>query len=500
MPTLTRFFGRNGGKAPTEIMDGECVLAQNFVLSGHSLELRKGVAQELLDSAAPSNPIWGQHRSYIVDGTPFWVYSLGTLVRSTRTGSQVTIKTLAESNKGVHFIEFNGSIYILTANTTDKIQKSDGTAGGTADHPSANAPFASLGATHNKRLVVNDLNNLSRFWLSDTNAPDTFRNQDSSTVETEGGWIEVSKGDGDRLKALVTLGSALFILKERSLHLLVGSSFTGDEKFRLIELARGIGTKSPRSVKAFENGLMFIDSDGLLRFFYAPARRIFSEIGRPMEDLTKAIPAALLEEAAAFVYDRRYFISFAGSGQSKNTETWAVDGRLITSALEANQENELPSGWTEITGWEWNIGLVTDGQSDTALPYFGDSNSTGKIWKFLSGTTDDGAAIPFAHKSKAYGADEPDLVKNLSTLVTLSRTQTAAITHEVYADLAASATASKAITPSSATHSVNNWGNLPATARGTLLQVGLSGSSSVGAEILAEKWDWGAQRKEKVDA
>lgn len=499
MPTLTRFYGRNGADAPNEIVDLESTKCQNLFISGRSLKQRGGVSQELLDSAAPSNPIWGAHRSYIVDGTPFWVYSLGTLVRSNRTGSQATIKTLASSNKGVGFVEFNGSIYILPANTTDKVQKSDGTAGGTADHADADTPKASLGAIHNgQRMVLNDLNNLSHAWLSDTNDPDTFRNQETATVETQGGFIKISPGDGDRIKAISPFGSSTFFLKERSLHMLIGNSFTGDEEFRRIELYRGVGTKSPRSVKQFENGLIFLDSDGIIRFFYAPARRLISVVGRHIEDLTKATPAAFLEEASAFVYDRKYFISFAGSGQAKNTETWCLDGRTISPFLKNDQEEDMPSGWTEITGWEWNIGLVTDGQSDTALPYFGDSNSTGKIWKFLSGTTDNGSAIPYAYISKAYGVDDPTSIKAISEITTASRTMSAAIVHEAYANLATTATATKSLTPPSTTLSINTW-KTGETVRGNVVQVGFSGSSSVGGEVFSLDWEWAQKRKDVVD-
>lgn len=498
MPGLTRFYGRNGSRAPTEIQDAEATVLQNFFLSGHSLQQRKGKTQEFQDSANLTNPIWGLHRSYIVDGSPFWIWSSGTTLRSLRTGSQVTLKNWSASNKGVGFVEAKGSIYVLSANTTDKIQKTDGTAGGTADHGSANAPKASIGIYHNNRLFVNDLNNFERVWFSDTNDPDTFRNQTTSAVATEGGYIQVSNGDGDRIKGIGKLGSVLFFFKERSIHMLLGSSFTGDETFRLIEIARGIGTKSPRSVTTVENGLFFMDSDGFLRYFYGPSRKITAGLGRPIEDLTTEIPTTYLEEAAGGYFDRKFFLSFAGSGQTKNTEAWALDMRAVTPGLTSDEDADLQSGWTELTGVEWNQFVVTNGQSDTALPYFADSTANGKVWKFLSGTTDDGAAIPYAWKSKAYGADAPTTVKMLSEFSSVTRTTSTAVTHEAYANLASSATATKSLTPANTTHSVNTW-RPPASVLGSTVQVGLSGSSSVGAEILSVEWDWSSPRREPID-
>jgi len=501
MPTLSRFQGRNGQKAPTQIADAECTKCQNLFLSSHSLLLRLGSSISITDSLDTTDPLWGLHRSYIVAGTPFWMWMVGNTARSLKTGSQVTIKTLAASNKQVNFVEANGSIYILPNNTTDKVQKSDGTSGGTIDHPSAACPRASIGVWHNNRLYLNDLNDGGKVWFSSTFAPDTFIDQSSSATATDGGWMKVSYGDGDKVTGFGKLGSVLFIFKERSIHMHLGTSFvlTDPTAFQLIELNRGIGTKSPRSIVPTETGLMFLDSDGKVRFYYGPARQIFAEPGRPLEDLTKAIPQSGLLESAGFYYDRKYFLSFWSSAGTYNDTTFALDVRLMAPTLGWFVDQEVPSFWSEITANAWNSGLVDNGQSGTGLPFYATSHTGGTITQFLSGLTDTGGvAIPYAWRSKAYGADAPSNMKSFNEVTAASRTFSSPITLEAYADkpaLSATATATHAITPLNTTYAINTW--RPAV-KGSVLQAGLSGSSSVGGEIVAVEWDWTPRRKEIV--
>lgn len=498
MPTLTKFLGRNGQKSPCEITDEESVLCQNFFLSGRSLLMRGGNSLAFTDGVDTTDAVNGLHRCYAPTGSPFWVWSVGTTVRSNQTGSQATIKTLSVSNKPVEFVEANGSLYILPDNTTDKVQKSDGTAGGTADHGSASCPKAGLGVWQNERLFLNDLNNTSRVWFSDTNDPDTFRNQNSSATATDGGWIDVAKGDGDSITAITKLGSTVFIFKQRSVYQLAGTSFTGSNAFVLTPLVSGIGTKAARSVAPTEMGVLFLDSDGRVRYYWGFAHQFFSEIGRPMEDLTLAIPSAGLATAAAVYYNRRYMLSFTGAGGSINNQTFALDLRLAHPTMGYWVDTEMASCWTEITGNFWNAAVVTNGPGDASFPYYADATANGKVWQFLTGTTDNSAAISYAWKGKAYGADQPKAVKAISEVVTATRTLTAAVTHQGFADLASSATATKAITPANgAAYSVNTW--RPGEAmRGSVLQAGITGSSSVGGEILSLGWDWGAKRVEPV--
>jgi len=499
MPTVSKFFGRNGLDSPTEINDSECVTLVNMHISGSSLSLRKGMQNA--NTSFGADPVWGLHRSYLVDGSPYWFASTGDKVKSDKTGSWADIKTLSESNKGVGFVEGGGSVWILPANTTDKVQKSDGTAGGTTNHPDADCPKASIGIFSDNRLYLNDLNNFGRVYFSDTNNTDVFREQDSSATATDGGFVEISKGDGDRIRGIGTLGSIKFIFKERSIHMLLGTSFTGSEEFRRVQVAKGTGTRSPRSVVTVENGLMFLDSDGLLRYFHGPSRRILSNLGMPLEDLTKNIPSGLLEEACGAYFDRKFWFSFASSGGTKNDQLWSMDMRIITETLESDKERVVRSGWTKhesnAATLGGNIFQVTNGQSDELGIYYGDSG-IGIIREFETGTRDLTVAIPYEWKSKAYGVDEPGVTKNLSEFRTVTRTNVGSVTHKVYKDLSSTAVSEKNIAAYSSVYSVNSYGPSQ-DALGSVLQVGFSGSSGSGFECLAVQWDWGPKRKEPKD-
>ena len=497
MPTLTKFLGRNGFIAPTDINDAEAVKCQNLFLSGHSLLLRGGNSLAFTDALDTTDAINGLHRSYI--NGAFWAYSVGSTVRSTQTGVQATIKTLSAANKMVEFVDGGGKLYILPNNTTDKVQQSDGTAGGTIDHPSAVCPRSGVGCYANGRLFLQDLNNLNKLWFSDQNDTTTFRDQSSSTVATDGGWILVGTGDGDGINAVVQAGSPVFIFKERSVWQLTGTSFTGSNAFVLTQMTSKmpIGTKSPRSVKATEMGFIFLDSDGRMRYYWGFARQFFSEFGRHMEDLTLAIPSGSLVNAAAGYFGRRYFISFQSAGGSINDTTFALDLRLAHPTMGYWVDTEMPSAWTEITGNAWTVLEVSGGRGDPSNLYYADATANGKVWQFLTGTTDNGAAIPYAWTSKAYGGDQPKVVKSLSEFTTATRTASAVVNHNAYVDLASTATATKALTPLNTKYSVNTW-RCGETVRGSTIQVGVNGSSSVGGEILAMEFDWSPRRVEPV--
>lgn len=497
MPTLTKFLGRNGQKSPTELADQECTLCQNFFLSGLSMVARGGSSLAFTDALDTTDAVNGLHRVYI-SGTPYWVWSVGSTIRSLKTGSQVTIATLSVANSATEFVEANGSLYIISGNATDKVWKSDGTAGGTAAHPSANCPKASSGVFVNGRLFLNDLNTTSRVWISNTNDPDTFLNQNSSAVATDGGYIDVSTGDGDSIQALAQVGSTVFIFKQRSVHQLSGTSFTGSNPFVLTPLVQGIGCRAPRSITPTEMGVLFMDSDGRIRYYWGFARQFFSEIGRPMEDITLVTSAAYMHLASAVYFNRRYMLSFPSASATVNNQTFVLDLRLAHPLMGYWVDTEMPSCWTEITGNYWTKAEVTNGGSEASFPYYADATANGKVWQFLTGTTDNGAAIPYAWKSKAYGADQPKVVKSLTEVLTATRTLTTAVTHQAYTDLSSSTAATKAITPANgAAYSVNTW-RPGESVRGSVLQAGITGSSSVGAEIVAASWDWSPRRAEPV--
>ena len=216
----------------------------------------------------------------------------------------------------------------------------------------------------------------------------------------------------------------------------------------------------------------------------------FALIGRGIENLTRAIQLSSHFRVAAFYHDRKYFIAFPNvSGE--NALAYALDMRIVAPFLGTDNETDIPSGWTEITGNIWNVAAVTKGAGETSVsPYYGDVTANGKVWQFLTGTTDAGGAIPFDWKSKAYGADAPAVQKSVSEFV-VAHNSTTALTFKVYANLAGTEADSK-VMPAAAAKPGED-------ARGKVVQVGFASSTGEVAEFMSVDWDWYPKRRAPVD-
>lgn len=474
---VNTFAGRNDKAKAHQLGPYEAAVIENLFLDTLTLKLRSGkaVIMDSLNTATPYEAHGGT-RVYQLTGAPF-DYVAGTmngvnLVRSNRTGAWATIISAyadAGTDLRVEFVHASSAVYVLFGSTTENARKITG-----ADSV-ANAAWASaapnirpsMGVFHKKRLWLDDVSRKGTVWFSNNDAPDTMLDQTSATIATEGGRINLLIPDGDKVTGMESFGGNLIVFSERSVSVISGSNFAN----LVITTAWGFGTKSPRSVRVADNDLWFLDSSGKVRFISSSQANINATIavgfpGWYVEPLTTAISQTNLQRVSAVYFDRKYWLFYP----TGNVLVWDF------------REFPFPgSRWVSLTnfnvGHAWTVGSGADADGIRYL-----DSAIARLRQYPSGTTDDGTAIPFKWKSRAFSWWGPLWEGTIDYVAPTCHGFTGTTTVDVFTDLSATSASTTALTYAAGTFERQSTQRLASTVQGRVLQVQLSGSSSTGWE------------------
>lgn len=242
-------------------------------------------------------------------------------------------------------------------------------------------------------FLIGDPNNPSRLFYS---AGGDLINDFSAA--NGGGFIDVSKNDGQKGIALKIFKNSLLIFKEHSIYQFEFSSAGAPQ---LTQVTGAIGCVAARSVVTVENDVMFAADRGIFAigneqgFAFDVLRT--NEISARVRSIFQSIDPAYIENVAAVYATKNntnlVIFSYTPSGSTTNSK-----------ALVYDRERLAWHEWTNIKANCW--GNYTDASGIQHVLYGDDSS--GYVKEALVGSDDFGSAIQgsFSLKSEDYGAIE----------------------------------------------------------------------------------------------
>lgn len=237
------------------------------------------------------------------------------------------------------------------------------------DPPTANTtdgPTASYIIRYTDKIVVAGISGEpSRVIFSGGGA-----NVDKFHWSFGGGYVDISKDDGDTIKGLASFQDKIIVFKEKSIWQITLSTLniSGTQSI-VLPIVKNItnshGAVSHKSIVAVENDLFFLSRNGVYVLGNEP--NIIGDILRTNELSAKIRPTVeafnnqYLNKATAIYWNYKYILSYPDSGQSVNTKIVIYD--------------------RERTSWmgPWNIG------ANSFEIYYDSSNAE----KMLLGDTSD---------------------------------------------------------------------------------------------------------------
>jgi len=211
------------------------------------------------------------------------------------------------------------------------------------------------------------------------------------TVSSGGGFIDVSKNDGQLGTGLVPFKNSLVIFKERSIYQF---SFSSSGLPQIVQVTSAVGCIAPRSIVPVENDIFFASERGIFTigneagFAFDVLRT--NELSARVRSIFQSINPEYIANIAAVYATKNnvnYVIfSYTPSGSTRNSKALVYDRERL---------GWFP--WTNIKANCWTNYL--DGTGATRVLY-GDDTS-GRVKEILTGANDFGTAIQGSFKLKA---------------------------------------------------------------------------------------------------
>lgn len=238
-------------------------------------------------------------------------------------------------------------------------------------------------------FVSGDSANPSRLYYSGSGT----QIDDFSTAYS-GGWIDVSKNDGDSVSAIEFYQNYVVVFKHRSIWKF---SFTSTGLPQLELITNELGCESFRTVRIVNNDLWFLSKkDGQARIYSLGNVANYFNSLRTTEQSIKisagswldSANLAQLENSCAYYFRNLYILCLSQGGSSTNDRCYVFDTRF----------NAWVGYWTGILANAFFSYIDSSGNED--LYYCGDT--TGYVVKMFTGSSDNGTAISWQLQSKNF--------------------------------------------------------------------------------------------------
>ena len=361
-----------------------------FHMDNGGLEERGGGAK-LSNAPSAGNPIYSLVNYIYSDGSEWHLINQGTDVYYYSSGWNALSLSLTTSLKTRWAHAGSGtSRAIYGVNGTDgviKVVESGGVPTG-----------SSVGSSPTD--MVDIINHKGRLFGHD--GKDTLKYTDALAYET---WDTVNNkqdifaGRDGRLQKLEVWGDALFIFKEYAVYVLPNAD-EADSAWLFLRTDAETGTQSPDSVRRTKDGIYFLGSDNRVRKI-APDISFSNSnftlggsgtpvISHPIQDaINDNIDNSNKDNAFAYVFQDRYFLSFESSAGSANDTIYHADTtkQFIMPGIPTPQPY-----WGEITGPDMQF-MSTQKVTGEVLFYFANSSSDVHECLIPDTNNDDGSAI-----------------------------------------------------------------------------------------------------------
>lgn len=327
-------------------------------------------------------------------------YPVAKLIAKLPIGSD----TIEATSPGAGYLTWNHTTRTLRDNTPDlSLFYTDSLITGRGTPPVG----AQAVAQWQNRLWLAKGSTLYGSWLlTESNSAGLYFNSistpDDPNLAIKGLQVSVGGADNDTIKALISLGAMLIILKSRSVWMLTGNS--GDN-FQLSGhlIQAGVGCVAPRAWALVENAPWFLAGDGVWEYdggdTIQPKSLEIEPLLAPAVYGQTPIPAQYFTQAAMLYAGRRLYLFAPGTASdTANTVAYVLDMRQ--------------GGWTRFTGMNISSACTTSSAGDNAEIYL--AGLDGQIYQ-LTGSGDTAtrdatpAAVPFSFTSRGFGQEENGL-------------------------------------------------------------------------------------------
>jgi hypothetical protein len=247
-------------------------------------------------------------------------------------------------------------------------------------------------------FIAGDSDNPSRLYYS---AGGTQVEDFSSAYG--GGWIDVSKNDGDKITAIHFYQNKIIVFKRSSIWQF---SFTSDGLPNLELVTGEVGCESFRTVRVVDNDLWFLAkvdgraavySLGNVRNYFNALRTTEKSLPISRGSHLDSTNVSQLENACAYYFRNQYILSVAQGDSTINNRCYVYDTRFSTWI----------GWWDNIYANDFFAFEDEDGNEDL---YYCSENS-GYIVKMFTGTDDNGTAIPWKVQTKNFNQGRFDQYK-----------------------------------------------------------------------------------------
>lgn len=262
------------------------------------------------------------------------------------------------------------------------------------------------------------------------------------TIGGGGGFIDISKNDGQAITGMIVFKDSLLVFKERSTYQF---TFTSTELPSVSQVNPGVGCVAPRSIVAVENDVFFASEFGIYTvgneagFSFDVLRT--NELSAKERSRYQTIDPAYIQNIAAVyakVANKNLVIfSYTPSGSTTNSK-----------ALVYDRERLAWFPWSNIKANCFASYKGTDGVNHVM---YGD-DSSGYVVDMLTGTDDFGSAIPAEFTLKSESFKETNTYKRLKRIDLVLRRPQGNITLSIIKD---GVTTAKTIPLSTVSPSIN---------------------------------------------
>lgn len=238
-------------------------------------------------------------------------------------------------------------------------------------------------------FIAGDTDNPSRLYYS---AGGTQVEDFSSAYG--GGWIDVSKNDGDKITGISFFQNKIVVFKRKSVWQF---SFTDSGLPQLELITNEIGSESFRTVRMVNNDLWFLaQKDGRARVYSIGNVKNYFNALRTTEQSLKisagshldSVNMAQLSNACAYYFRNLYVLSVAQGDSTTNDRCYVFDTRF----------NAWVGWWDGINA---NAFFSYEDASGVEELY-SCSETTGYVVKMFTGTDDNGTAIAWKVQTKNF--------------------------------------------------------------------------------------------------
>lgn len=218
-----------------------------------------------------------------------------------------------------------------------------------------------------------------------------------------GGWIDVSKNDGDEITGIAFFQNKIIVTKHRSVWQF---SFTTAGLPSLEMITNEVGCESFRTIRIVNNNLWWaakkdgravVMSVGNVQNYFNALRTTEQSLKISMGSHLDSVNLAQLENSCAYYFRNLYILCVAQGGSSTNSRCYVYDTRF----------NAWIGYWDGINANAFFAYQDANGAEE--LYYC--SETTGYVVKMFTGTDDNGSAIAWQVQTKNFNNDRFDQYK-----------------------------------------------------------------------------------------